>query len=264
MRKRTRGVRIPIRKARAPQRPRFSVVLSDLHSPFHNKAVLPRICQFLHDAKPDHLVLAGDAGDYYSVSRHHAGSLGLLKDITLGYEYDEQNLVLDSLDAAVGHCDKEFIDGNHEDMVVRWLNTGDNAKVKGALGLPHEALRLKERGWSYQRNWKEARVDIGKCAVVHGEYCSQHCAKKHLDEYEHSVMFGHTHRIQSYVTGLRGAWGIGGLFDKNHPAFGYASASQRRRWANGFGCIYSFDDGSFLPHIVPIWNDRFVWGGKLY
>lgn len=246
-------------------RPLTSLVVSDPHVPFHNKRLTAGVCKLIHDIRPDHFVIAGDFGDYRSVSRHNTGSLQILRGLTLGKEYAAQNAVLDDFDSVLPRgCLREIIEGNHESNCIRWLQTGDNGKVEGAFKMPREALRIDERGYKYHENWKEASVEIGSLSVVHGEFCTQHCAQKHLAEYEGSVMFGHTHRVQSYVTGKRGAWGIGGLFDKDNPAFGYATASQRRRWSNGFAIVHSFDDGTFLPHVVQVWNSRFTWAGKLY
>jgi UDP-2,3-diacylglucosamine pyrophosphatase LpxH len=246
-------------------RPCSYLIINDLHIPFHRKKLVTKVCKLIYDIRPDNLVIAGDFGDYYSVSRHNAGSLGKLSGITLGSEYAQQNRVLDDLQSVLKRgCGKFMLAGNHEDSAYRWLAHEDNAKVAGAFRVPEEALRLRERGYHYQSNWKEASVDIGPLQIVHGEYCSQHCAHKHLLEYEGSVMHGHTHRTQSYVTGKRGAWSIGGLGDWHHEAFGYATASQRRRWTNAFALVHKFEDNSFLPNVIPVWNDRFVWAGKLY
>ncbi len=248
-------------------RPHQTLVLPDTHIPFHNVKLVNKVLRLCVDYKFDSCIILGDFGDYYSTSRHHKGSLGLLRSLTLGKEYDAQNKVLDSLDSALGpSCTyKGFIEGNHEDNVTRWLNDGDNAKMAGAVEMPPEALKLEKRGWDYHPNWREASITVGNhLELIHGEYCTVHSAKKHLDEYDGSVMFGHTHRFQSHVTGRRGSYNIGWLGDKTHPAFGYASASQRRRWVNGFAVVTTLDDGSFIPHPVQCWQDKFGFNGRIY
>lgn len=242
-----------------------TVVLSDVHAPFHNKQLLPKVCQLIHDIRPQQVIILGDFGEFASVSRHQKGSLYKLKDITLGWEYEQQNELLDAIDSACRGCQRDFIEGNHEQRVNSWLEESDNGKIDGAISLPQDGLNLYKRGWKYHSGWKEASVKVGKyLEVVHGEYCPVHAAKKHLDEYEGSVMMGHTHRFQSYVTGKRGSYNIGCLIDRSHPVFGYASASQRRKWVNGFAVVTVLGDGSFIPHPIQCWNDRFAFGGKLY
>lgn len=242
------------------------IVLPDVHCPHENKPLMRRVCQLMLDVRPAGLVISGDFGNYGSVSRHNKGSLARLAGLTLRDEYDAQNTLLNSIGAAVPRgCRKFFIEGNHEDSYHRWVSDGDNAKVDGAITSPREGLFLDKRGYSYHGNWKEASVPIGPhLEIVHGEYCVAHCAKRHLDEHEGSVMFGHTHRFQVHLTGKRGAYNIGWLGDKNSPAFDYATASQKRRWCNGLGLVWLMSDGSFIPQPIQCWQSRFVHGGKLY
>jgi predicted phosphodiesterase len=249
-------------------RPEANLVITDVHVPWQNERLIKRVCQLAMDVQFDGLYIGGDTHDLYTLSRHNQRSLFRLKDITLAWEYERANKFYDDLLSAVGKkCRKrKLVYGNHEDNYTRWMHDEDHAKLGEALLSPIEACRLRERGFEVRTDWKSDSFRIGDSSLelAHGEYCTVHAAKKHLDEYEGSVMFGHTHRFQTFITGQRAGFNIGGLFDKDSIGFKYATASQRRRWCNGFAVVYVHDNGSFNAVPVNCWNGKFVFNGKLY
>jgi hypothetical protein len=94
---------------------------------------------------------------------------------------------------------------------------------------------------------------------VHGWSYATHAAKVHLDRMfgDSSVIFGHTHRIQSYIKGDHmhggaiGAWSFGSLA-KNNMMY---QKGQPNDHANGFGIVQT--DGNYFNVIpVHILNDR--------
>jgi hypothetical protein len=253
-------------RRRFTPRVQTSIVITDVHAPWHNSPLVKRVCQLAKDIQPDRLVIGGDFADLYSLSRHHKKSLYHLKGLTLTDEYDTCNQVLDDLGDAVGQsCEKDYLWGNHEDFYTRWLHEEDNAKLGGEVTSPTEGLFLRERGYTVQENWMDDAVTLGRhLEVRHGIFCAVHAAKAHLDKFESSVMIGHTHRFNTFLTGSRGAFNIGGLFDKASKGFRYASASMKLQWCNGFAVVYVYDDGSFNAHPINCWNGRFVFNGKQY
>jgi predicted phosphodiesterase len=100
--------------------------------------------------------------------------------------------------------------------------------------------------------------------IVHGVYTSIHAAKAHLDKTQHSVMFGHTHRVQCYHSGNRAAFNIGGLYDIKSKGFSYMPRFQRQLWANGFAIVNITDNGDFYVEQVNVWADKFLANGKMY
>ncbi len=246
-------------------RPHVAMVIPDVHVPFHHEKLLQRVTKLYHDLRPDQLVFAGDFLDMYSLSRHNAGSLGKLKGLTLSDEYEAGRRAISGFLGGRRGCDKTYLYGNHCDFYFRHLQAGDNAKVGAGLPSPAEGLRLRENGFTVLENWMEDSVKVGPhLEVVHGLYTCVHSAKKHLDEFESSVMFGHTHRFQSYVTQKRGAYNIGFLGDPKSVGFSYAPKAQRLKWVNGFAVVYTMDDGSFVPVCIQCWNGRFVFNGRTY
>jgi predicted phosphodiesterase len=242
-------------------------ILFDAHVPFHRRPLVKKVCRAIKDTKPSGLLLGGDFLDCYSLSSHIRGSVYFLKGITLQGEYDAGNEVLDQLDAALGNrkVTKHYLWGNHEDRFLRYLQDGDNSKVGEALVSPTKALRLKERGYKVKENWRDDSVRLGRYLdVVHGTWCSENSAKKHLVEYQSSVMFGHTHREQMVRHGDRAAYNVGGLFDKDSKGMAYVPRVTRQKWANGFAVVDVDERGYYHAQPVQVYNDSFVLDGKLY
>jgi predicted phosphodiesterase len=244
------------------------LVLPDVHRPFHNKILWAKILRVISDMGTalHGIVLSGDYLDLFTLSSHNAGSMGALTGMTLKDEYLDGLLGIDELEQA-SHKGlvKKFLYGNHEDRYFRHVNEKDNAKYGGALLNPVEALRLDEKGWETKTNWKDDFFRLGThLDIIHGIYTSVHAAKVHLDKTEHSVMFGHTHRFQTHYSGDKGAFNIGGLYDKNSKGFKYMPRFQREVWANGFAKVSIDDNGQYYAEPIKITNDCFVVNGKVY
>jgi predicted phosphodiesterase len=212
------------------------------------------------------ICLAGDYLDLYTLGSYNSMSLGLLEGIDLGYEYEDGlNGLIELQSALPDGCKKLFLYGNHEDRYFRTMNSRDHKKFGSALRDPIEALRLQENGWQVKTNWKDDFFTLGEhLDVCHGTYHNKHVAAKHLDQNGRSVMFGHTHRIQSFHLGNRAAFNIGGLFDIKNKAFGYMPRMTRRNWANGFAIVNIDNKGDFYTNQVTVWNDCFFVEGKKY
>lgn len=247
-------------------RPYAALITPDVHVPWHNKTLLRKICRLSIHEKIDELDIPGDFSDMNSLNSHQRGSLLKLKTTTLTEEYKQGNELLDGLCASVGKkAKKRFIYGNHEARYFGWLEDGDNAKVGEELTSPEEGLRLRERGFDVQTNWKDDSVKLGKyLELCHGNKTGKHTAAAALEDFEGSVIFGHSHRFQIYVTGKRAAYNIGFLGDKDSGGFNYMAASGRRKWVNGFAMVYILDDGSYRVVPVQCYNDSFVFNGRVY
>jgi predicted phosphodiesterase len=243
------------------------IVLSDIHRPFHNQALWSKVLRLIKDMGTDlhGVVLAGDYLDLYTLGSYNSMSLGLLEGIDLGYEYEDGlNGLIELQSVLPAGCRKLFLYGNHEDRYFRTMNSRDHKKFGSALRDPIEALRLHENGWEVKTNWKDDFLLGEHLDICHGTYHNKHVAAKHLDQNGRSVMFGHTHRIQSYHLGNRAAFNIGGLFDIKNKAFGYMPRMTRRNWANGFAIVNIDDNGDFYVNQITVWNDCFFAEGRKY
>jgi predicted phosphodiesterase len=243
------------------------IVISDVHRPFHNQTLWNKLLQLINDMGSSlyGIVIAGDYLDLYTLGSYNNESLANLSNITLQDEYIDGLQGIDEINSAFKGAKKLFLFGNHEDRYFRHIKEKDNAKYGGALINPIEALYLHERDWITKTDWQSDYFTLGKhLDIVHGVYCSIHAAKAHLDKTQHSVMFGHTHRVQCFHQGNRAAFNIGGLYDIKSKGFNYMPRFQRQLWANGFALVNITDNGDFYVEQVNVWADKFLANGKMY
>jgi predicted phosphodiesterase len=243
------------------------IVISDVHRPFHNQTLWNKLLQLINDMGSSlyGIVIAGDYLDLYTLGSYNNESLANLSNITLQDEYLDGLQGIDEMNSAFKGAKKLFLFGNHEDRYFRHIKEKDNAKYGGALINPVEALYLHERGWITKTDWQSDYFTLGKhLDIVHGVYTSIHAAKAHLDKTQHSVMFGHTHRVQCFHQGNRAAFNIGGLYDIKSKGFNYMPRFQRQLWANGFALVNVTDNGDFYVEQVNVWADKFLANGKMY
>jgi predicted phosphodiesterase len=243
------------------------IVISDVHRPFHNQTLWNKLLQLINDMGSSlyGIVIAGDYLDLYTLGSYNNESLANLSNITLQDEYIDGLQGIDEINSAFKGAKKLFLFGNHEDRYFRHIKEKDNAKYGGALINPVEALYLHERGWITKTDWQSDYFTLGKhLDIVHGVYTSIHAAKAHLDKTQHSVMFGHTHRVQCFHSGNRAAFNIGGLYDIKSKGFNYMPRFQRQLWANGFALVNVTDNGDFYVEQVNVWADKFLANGKMY
>jgi hypothetical protein len=155
--------------------------------------------------------------------------------------------------------------GNHEDRYLRYMADSDNSKLGESLISPEEGLDLEARGYSVLTNWKKDKIKLGNhLDLIHGEFCNIHTAKKHLDSFRGSIMFVHTHRIQTHIESKVGGFNIGFGGDKNSPVFNYATRAMKEVWANGFALVTIDEDGFFHVNQITMFNDCFYYNGKKY
>jgi predicted phosphodiesterase len=243
------------------------IVISDVHRPFHNHTLWNKLLQLINDMGSSlyGIVIAGDYLDLYTLGSYNNESLANLSNITLQDEYLDGLQGIDEINSSFKGAKKLFLFGNHEDRYFRHIKEKDNAKYGGALINPVEALYLHERGWITKTDWQSDYFTLGKhLDIVHGVYTSIHAAKAHLDKTQHSVMFGHTHRVQCFHQGNRAAFNIGGLYDIKSKGFNYMPRFQRQLWANGFALVNVTDNGDFYVEQVNVWADKFLANGKMY
>lgn len=247
-----------------------TVVLSDIHLPYHNVNALSAVKDFLDDVRPDRLVLDGDIVDLYEVSRHNEGSVLLLRDKDITRTWNVADHEIGELcDAAGRGCrEKRFVRGNHEDRLRRWLQDGDHAVFANepAFNIATR-LHLPERGIVMGPElYPNDGIMVGKLWIYHGQYCGKYHARTHLDKFRHSVMYGHTHTPQTHhvatLKGQQAAYGLGWLGDWDSEAVDYAD--KVNSWVHGFGVVHTWPDGSYTAQQINFWRGCFVYGGRVY
>jgi hypothetical protein len=244
------------------------IVAGCFHFPFHNEKLFQSFLKLIRylGQRLDGIVINGDYLDLMALSTHARGE-NILPGITLEVEYSSGLDGLMDIQAACSHKGvvKKFNWGNHEDRYKRHMNKSDNAKYGSALLSPTEALNLHELGYEVNEDWKDGYFTLGKdLQVFHGVYTCIHAAKKHLEMYQSSCIFDHTHREQVYSNSIGHAYNIGTMCDIDSKAFKYMPRSQRMQWRNAFAVVKIDDDGDHFVETIRPKNDKFIFEGNVF
>lgn len=247
------------------------VFLSDWHIPDHNRALIKPIFNFLSDYKPDIVYILGDFLNCTTISKYDQDPY---YHVSFVDEINEGIKILDKLASVVRKANKNvrivYKAGNHEARLQKYLAQSAQLaelKVKGEYvnSLPH-LMELREKGIEWEE-YLESK-DYHDVLFEHGDMVRQHSAftaKGMLEKRGQSGINGHTHRLGSYHKrqGKRQLfwYEIGCLCNLNpNPLYTY-----KPNWQNGYMiATYSEKTKQFYPQLVPIFENSFVWGEKLY
>lgn len=239
------------------------LLIPDCHRPYHDERAWSLVLKVGKALKPDRIVVFGDFADFFSVSSHDKDPRRVNR---LSQELPSVLRGLDDLDA-IGAKHKNFIAGNHEHRLARFLTSSSPALAD----LPHLTVPalfgLRERGWSFTPYKDHLR--IGKVSLTHdcgfaGKYAVHHTGAA----FASNVLFGHTHRMGVHYFGdERGrthvAASLGWLGSKQAADYMYG-VSINRDWQHGFGVAHMEMSGTMHLQAVPIILGKCVVNGKLY
>ncbi len=234
-----------------------AVVVSDVHVPDHDAPAWSAVLDFVRETQPAEVVIAGDFLELESASQHGgvANPRALVDEIRAGRRE------LQRLREAVPSATITYLEGNHETrlsrITVRHIPTFSGAfTVPDLLGLRDFGIRWLPHGKAYA---------LGKLRVMHGWYTPKHHAAKHLDALGHSVMYGHTHRPQTFTRST--------AENEQHAAYGLGCLrtldadwcdGKPMGWHHGFGVVDVLPSGQFHASLVSIHGGRFAFGGRVY
>jgi predicted phosphodiesterase len=228
------------------------LVLSDVHAPFHDEKALAVAEAFQKDFKPQLTIALGDwiDGTYVSTFPKDIEQFDQLD------EFESGNELLDRFKPQV------YVEGNHEQ---RFRRKGIVPQGYRRLLDPRRWLNLKKRGirWVRYSSYDKDVYKLGKLSLIHGFACNLHAAAKTAQRFG-SVVFGHTHRIQTFSTTHAGnsctGWNIGCLCNLHQE---YAE-TRGHDWHHGFGMGYIYKSGNFTFNTVRLIGDRVHIEGKEY
>jgi predicted phosphodiesterase len=244
-----------------PKNPNSRILaLFDTHIPYH--IPLDPIFNFIEDWKPTKIILGGDMHDWSSVSQWLGDQSRALDGGTILDNYRElRTVLLDPLSKIARHSEIIYLTGNHE----YWLQQAANINPNG-------------RGyWNLDKNIGRTNVKIipvnmpyrlnSNLVFIHGLYTCVYHAKKTVDAFHISVIYGHLHTFQSHTlvspidneqfyTGQA----IGCLCNLNP---GYMK-NRPNAWVNGFCYGYTGENDSFQYVPVVIVHNKFWAEGRRY
>jgi hypothetical protein len=179
--------------------------ISDLHIPYHDPHAWQLTLNIVKAVKPTRINIGGDALDFYQLSTFDKDP-DQLKDGGLQENLDQWfHMAMQLQRAAPDDCKFDFVPGNHEDRLRRYLNRNPELYGLRALELP-SLMRLEELGIRYHE--EEIEIIPGLLVVKHGSIVrkdSAFSAKGELERerYSISTITGHTHRLGTHYARTR-------------------------------------------------------------
>ena len=245
---------------------RWGFLLPDTHAPFHHQKAYKTALAVIAGWCPDFVVCLGDFADCNEISsfpKDPSKRMSFQREITL------VNQALDQLDEACeagGVEDKQFLQGNHETRLERYV-ARQAPELYGFVDWK-EALDLDNRGWTvtpYMRSIRYGKLqlthDVGRSGV--------NAARASMLDLGASLAFGHTHRMQVHYQGqLDGSRHVGAtlgwLGDPMAIDYRHRNAVLRDS-IHGFGIVHLDPrNGEFWLQAVPIIRGRAVVDGQIY
>lgn len=243
------------------------LIVPDAHAPYHHHGAWSCLLDVAAGWRPDVCVVLGDFADFAAVSSHPKVPGRLLPFAT---EVEYANEALDELDAALraGGCrTKEYLQGNHEDRLQRYVarQAPDLQEFVDWRGV----LQLDRRTQPWRVTDYKSSIAYGHLRLTHDvARAGVQAARQSRLDVGHSIAFGHTHQLQvSYggtVTGDRhvGAT-LGWLGDPEAVDYRHRDLV-RREWQHGFGVAHFLASGEFWLQAIPIVRGRCVVDGRVY
>lgn len=247
------------------------IFTSDFQCPDHNEAVLKPLFSFIKDYKPDYFHIVGDFVNFTGVSKYDVDphyNIDFVKEVELCRELLERIVRIVRLSNPRAIIDWD--EGNHELRLIRYLMR--DAKKIALLNLHGEEILsipylfdLKRLGVKYYPMTQTHK--IGGMLIEHGEVVRKRAgdtAKYMLDARNISGVSGHTHRLgyTTRTTATTQWWIELGCLCNLQPTPAYIKNPD---WQAGFAVgQYDQETKTMYPTIIPILNNRFTFGEKLY
>ena len=241
------------------------VIVPDSHGCLIDAAACKAFLDDLEKIDPQEIVMLGDHLDCGGfLAQHH--TMGYIAETRYTFEDDcsAANQFLDAIQKQAPNAAIHYLEGNHERRIETWIvdqtlrNLAD-AKFLHSMFSTTSVLGLNERGIRFYPQGKvnggtniPAIMQLGKCRFTHGIYTTKNAAKSHVDEYVCNIVFGHTHRADSYtrrtVDDTYSAWNPGCLCVQQK----YYMHSRNTHHTHGYGLQAVQGDGGFLHLNIPI------------
>ena len=240
------------------------LILSDIHSPYHDAKALEAALQYGRENKANHIVLNGDTFDCYSQSFWQTDP----RKRDLAGEIHEGRELLAAIRARFPRAKITFKMGNHEERWDRYLQV----KAPELLGVEEFAyeniMQLDAHRMDFVTNKRVCKV--GDLAVIHGhEYRFNisnpvNPARGFFLRAKASILAGHLHQ-QSHHTERTineefiGAWSTGCLCQLEVE---YDPLGAKTKWSHGFAFVTVQKSGRFNVRNLGI-SDRGVEDGGI-
>ena len=248
---------------------RRAIVTPDKHFPIEDKKAIKVVCKAIRIIKPDIYIDLGDTGEWEHFSTHYwkGRNAKPMEDLIplLDKDVRQVNKGMNKIDRALNavNCkERHFVQGNHE----VWLDKFVTRYPYLSHYMTENALKLKERGYTYQPYNRKKCLKIGKLNFTHGKFVSKYHSFKHLDVYGESIMYGHTHDLQrhtkTFAGGTISAWSLGCLKDIENDEDWLSG--RLTNWNHAFAIVDFYPNGNFNVQVVEIIKGQTsLWGRQI-
>jgi predicted phosphodiesterase len=175
-----------------------ALVISDVHTPFHDERAVAVAFAMIEDLKPDTIIIGGDLVDLFSISKYVKDPM---RKLMLNDELDVARGFLADLRAAAGDARIVFVQGNHEMRFEDYIfKNAPEASVLKEFRL-ESLLKLDELNIEYVRGkgqTKTAYFDYHGIRIGHFDSLapkSGYLAHKLMTKYGSAIVQGHSHRL---------------------------------------------------------------------
>lgn len=232
-----------------------ALILSDIHIPYHDEVAVKAAVEYGKKQKPDIVILNGDIGDFYAVSRHDKDPRRCLAE-----EIDAVRQFLYWLRKQFPKARIIYKIGNHEDRMERFLVK--NAPVLLGTSDFEISKLLRFDDMKIECVGSLNLIRLGKLSIYHGHELPQgmsspvNPARRMWMRVQETLLAGHWHRVSEHTekTGISNrissCWSTGCLCDMS-PSYCIVN-----RWGHGFAVVETQADGEFEVHNRKIINGR--------
>lgn len=261
---------LPTGKYKAERGKAFTrVIIPDTHGAHIDPAAAKAFLNDLELLKPTRVVYMGDHLDCGGfLAQHHV--LGVVAETEVTFEDDEQaaNTFLDAVEKRTPNSQKDYIEGNHESRIEKWiikatLGHPSNAKYfrnsfgpETVLGLEKRGIRFVKRSLTYDGLKTPGTIDLGDCLARHGRHCGSTACQRTVSQFGCNVAIAHTHRMlmasKETSRGIAYSWCFGCLC-KLQPLYYDTDPTD---WAHGYGIQVVKPGSGFITLHVPIIDGR--------
>jgi hypothetical protein len=211
--------------------------------------------------------IMGDFLDFYWCSLHPRLPEAMSIKETMKDEINQGIKKLEELRLAFPNAVINFIEGNHEYRLMRWL-TKKAPELFDMITLPDllEFKRLKIKYHPFGKNQLVSCLGTNYMLRHQPWNMGKHCAAGSAHAKHISLGFGHTHRFQTYVSkdALHreiACYSMGNLIDSSAPVFSYMDHDN---WAQGFQIVTAINKEEWFVEPVRIKNGKAVYNNTLY
>lgn len=243
------------------------VYFGDMHGARADEKAIAAFLSDMRELKPAHSVCVGDGVDCSGfLAEHH--TIGIVPELDYSYEADcnATNTFLDAHHEATSGAPLDYIEGNHEGRIGRWvakatLRHHRDAQVLEDLYGPAARLSLEKRGIRYIRRHLfydglsiSGTIKLDPQAVAqHGESVTgKNGADTLLSRLGKNVFFGNTHWLRvvysENIDNKLVAVNTGCLCILR-PVYGLTKTTN---WVHGYAIQFVQPGKGFLAIVVPI------------